>query len=128
MDLVIRLRELRARAGLTQEQAAERSGIGPKTISSFESGSRIDAMKISQLERLLTAYGVTLAHFFSDQLAAELRGPDAPHASGADAFRIEDLPAPIRASLAAWASHITSARTDVAAQGRPSSAPHAHVR
>ncbi|MFA6954301.1 MAG: helix-turn-helix transcriptional regulator [Thermoanaerobaculia bacterium] len=124
MDHVIRLRELRARAGLTQEQAAEKSGIGAKTISSFESGTRIDAMKISQLERLLTVYGSTLPFFFSDQLAAELRGLDAPAPPDPDAFRVEDLPAPIRASLAAWASRITSVAA-IHAMHRPASASHA---
>ena len=108
MDFVIRLRELRARAGLTQEQAAARSGIGPKTISSFESGSRIDGMKISQLERLLAVYGATLAYFFSDALAAELRGPGVIAPSAPDSFRFDDLPEPIRISLAAWASRIVA--------------------
>jgi transcriptional regulator with XRE-family HTH domain len=106
MDFVIGLRELRARADLTQAQAAQKSGIGAKTISSFESGSRIASMRLSQLKQLLDVYGVTLAYFFSDEFAAELCGPNTPHASGADAFRFEDLPAPIRASLAAWASRL----------------------
>ena len=44
MDTVLKLRELRARAGLTQEDVAQRSGVGAKTISSFESGT----MKLAQ--------------------------------------------------------------------------------
>ncbi len=126
MDFVIRLRELRARAGLTQEQAAERSGIGAKTISSFESGSRIDAMKLSQLERLLDVYGVTLAHFFSDELANEL-SPAKTESFQRDGFRFEDLPEPVRASIVAWASRITSAPTAVVPQRPPSHDSRAHV-
>jgi transcriptional regulator with XRE-family HTH domain len=128
MDLVIRLRELRARAGLTQEQAAERSGIGAKTISSFESGSRIDAIKLSQLERLLDVYGVTFTHFFSDAFATELQSTVAAESSPIDAFRFEDLPEPVRISIAAWASRITRAHTAIARPLRPSGVAHAHVR
>lgn len=65
MDIVIKLREARHRAGLSQQEAAERSGIGVKTISSFESGARVESMKLRQLERLLGAYGITLSEFFS---------------------------------------------------------------
>ena len=126
MDLVIRLRELRARAGLTQEQAAERCGIGAKTISTFESGSRIDAMKLSQLERLLAVYGVTLAYFFSDALASEL-SPATSESSKGDDFRFEELPEPVRTSIAAWASRITSTSAAVVAQRHPSHDSRAHV-
>lgn len=127
MDFVIRLRELRARAGLTQEQAAERSGIGAKTISSFESGSRIDAIKLSQLERLLDVYGVTLAYFFSDELANEL-SPAKAESSQRDGFRFEDLPEPVRTSIVAWASRITSAPAAVVAQRHPSHLSRAQAR
>ncbi|HEX7707744.1 MAG TPA: helix-turn-helix domain-containing protein [Thermoanaerobaculia bacterium] len=68
MDLVLKLREVRRRAGLTQAEAAAKAGIGVKSISSFESGVRIDSLKLSQLQRLLTAYGITLAEFFSPAL------------------------------------------------------------
>jgi len=72
MDLVVKLRDLRARAGLTQSQAAERSGLGMKTISSFESGNRIVSIRLAQLEKLLSVYGVTLQQFFSSDLEREL--------------------------------------------------------
>jgi transcriptional regulator with XRE-family HTH domain len=63
MNLAAELRELRILCGMTQERAAELSGIGVKTISSFETGERVDAIKVVQLMRLLNAYGLTLAEF-----------------------------------------------------------------
>lgn len=68
MDTVLKLRELRRLRGLTQQEVADRCGVGVKTISTFESGTRIDALKLSQLERVITVYGVTLAEFFSPRL------------------------------------------------------------
>lgn len=64
MDLVLKLREARRMRGLSQKEAARLSGVGQKTISSFETGERINSLKFSQLERLLTAYGLTQAEFF----------------------------------------------------------------
>lgn len=68
MDLVLKLRELRKLRGLSQKEAARRSGIGEKTISSFETGHRIDSLKVSQLERLLKVYGVSGSEFFGLEL------------------------------------------------------------
>ncbi len=65
MDLVLKLRELRRLRGLTQKDVARLSGVGSKTISSFETGERIGALKLVQLERLLAAYGLTEREFFS---------------------------------------------------------------
>ncbi|MGH9443123.1 MAG: helix-turn-helix domain-containing protein, partial [Thermoanaerobaculia bacterium] len=45
MDLVLKLRELRRMRGLSQREAALSSGIGEKTLSSFETGERIISMK-----------------------------------------------------------------------------------
>ncbi|HXI12031.1 MAG TPA: helix-turn-helix transcriptional regulator [Thermoanaerobaculia bacterium] len=97
MDIVLKLRELRTRAQLHQSDVAGRSGLGVKTISSFESGSRISTMKVSQLERILAVYGVTLAQFFSRSLEHDL----APWETVGDpldeiALRIESLPPPMR--------------------------------
>ena len=93
MDIVLKLRELRARAQLHQSDVASRSGLGVKTISSFESGSRISTMKISQLERILSVYCITLTQFFSRSLEHDL----APWETAGDpideiARRIETLP------------------------------------
>ena len=68
MDLVLKLRELRHLRGLSQKDAARLSGVGEKTLSSFETGERIDAMKVSQLQALLSIYDVTEEDFFSDKL------------------------------------------------------------
>ena len=68
MDLVLKLREARRMRGLSQKDAARLSGVGVKSISSFETGERIDSLKYSQLERLLTAYGLTPAEFFGSSI------------------------------------------------------------
>jgi transcriptional regulator with XRE-family HTH domain len=64
MDLVLRLREARRMCGLSQKDAARLSGVGQKTISSFETGIRIGSLKLAQLKRLIEAYGLTEAEFF----------------------------------------------------------------
>jgi len=64
IDLVIRLRYVRHMQRLTQREAARRSGVGEKTISSFETGARIDAIKVVHLLKLLKAYGITPVAFF----------------------------------------------------------------
>ena len=68
MDLVLKLRELRRYRGLSQSDVARKSGIGVKTLSSFETGERIPSMKLVQLQRLLYVYGVTEAEFFSSAI------------------------------------------------------------
>ncbi|MEO8216367.1 MAG: helix-turn-helix transcriptional regulator [Acidobacteriota bacterium] len=64
MDIVLRLRELRRLRGLSQKDVAVRSGVGEKTISSFETGERVESLKVSQLRRLLSVYGMTEREFF----------------------------------------------------------------
>jgi len=64
MDLVLKLREIRRLKGLSQKDAARLSGVGEKTISSFETGERVGAMKLCQLKRLLAVYDMTEAEFF----------------------------------------------------------------
>jgi len=76
MDPVLKLRELRNLRGLSQKDVARRSGVGEKTISSFETGQRIGTMKLSQLAKLLAIYGVTEEQFFSRAIE-ELFDPDA---------------------------------------------------
>jgi transcriptional regulator with XRE-family HTH domain len=68
MDLVLKLREARRMRGLSQKDAARLSGVGQKTISSFETGSRIGSLKLAQLESLLEAYGLTKAEFFGGSI------------------------------------------------------------
>ncbi len=72
MDLVLKLRELRRLRGLTQKDVARLSGVGSKTISSFETGERIGSLKLEQLERLLAVYGLTEAEFFGGTIEKEI--------------------------------------------------------
>ena len=74
MDLVLKLREMRRMRGLTQQEAAESSGVGWKTLSSFETGQRIGSMKLSQLLQLLAVYDLTPAEFFGDGVERRLFG------------------------------------------------------
>jgi transcriptional regulator with XRE-family HTH domain len=52
------LREARKRAGLTQTQLAQRSGVAQSTISAYESGRREPG--VEALRRLLQAAGFDL--------------------------------------------------------------------
>jgi transcriptional regulator with XRE-family HTH domain len=72
MDMVLKLRELRRLRRLTQVEAAASAKIGVKTLSSFETGARIDAMKVTQLLGLLGAYRMTPAEFFGGEVESEL--------------------------------------------------------
>ncbi len=72
MDLVLKLREIRRLRGLSQKDAARLSGVGEKTISSFETGQRIGSLKLSQLKRLLGVYGLSEAEFFGGVVEKEI--------------------------------------------------------
>lgn len=103
MDLVLKLRELRRVRGLTQEEAARRAHVGMKTLSSFESGARIGSMKLSQLMRLLDAYGLAPATFFDDemfdQMVAPLVSPEIRDAEEEILAEVRSLPAALRERL-----------------------------
>jgi transcriptional regulator with XRE-family HTH domain len=99
MDTVLKLRELRAHAGITQEDVARRSHLGVKTISSFESGARIESMKLSQLEAILATYKLTLAQFFSRSMEHDLAPWESESTSDALLRRIDALPAHAREAL-----------------------------
>ncbi|HYI08325.1 MAG TPA: hypothetical protein VEK57_04585 [Thermoanaerobaculia bacterium] len=60
----------------TQKDVARLTGLGDKTISSFETSARIGSMKLSQLAKLLRLYGFTEERFFSRKIE-ELLDPDA---------------------------------------------------
>ena len=66
VDVVLKLRELRRMRGYTQEEAAEKAGMNVKSLSSFETGSRITSIKLLQLFSILAAYDMTPAEFFGD--------------------------------------------------------------
>lgn len=91
MDLVLKLRELRRLRGLTQGDVARRSGIGVKTISSFETGERIGSLKFAQLERLLAVYGMTPKEFFGRAVEKDLAPWDLDEEELAEKRLLEDL-------------------------------------
>ena len=98
-DIVIRLRELRRVTGLSQKDVAELAGLGEKTISSFETGTRVDTMKVGQLSRLLMVYGVSESEFFSDDFDELLLDEDAFRDSSSAIRGLMELPSTIREGL-----------------------------
>lgn len=72
MDVVLKLRELRRMRRLTQRDVARLSGVGEKTISSFETGDRIGSLKLAQLERIVAVYGLTFKDFFGGSVETEI--------------------------------------------------------
>ena len=72
MDFVLRLRELRRLSGLSQKEVGTTSGVGEKTLSSFETGERIKSIKLAQLIALLNTYRVTPSEFFGDGVERKL--------------------------------------------------------
>ena len=72
MDLVLKLREIRRLRGLSQKDVARISGVGEKTISSFETGQRIGSLKLAQLKQLLAVYGLTEAEFFGGSVERQI--------------------------------------------------------
>jgi transcriptional regulator with XRE-family HTH domain len=72
MDLVLKLREIRRLRGLSQKDVARLSGVGEKTISSFETGQRIGSLKLEQLKKMLSVYGLTEAEFFGGSVERQI--------------------------------------------------------
>ena len=104
MDLVLKLREIRRMRGLSQKDVAKMSGVGEKTISSFETGHRIGSMKLAQLRRLLAVYGLTEAQFFGGAVEKEI----APWELGEEDFAtsrllddLQALPKPLQRTMIA---------------------------
>ena len=91
MDLVLKLREIRRMRGFTQKDVARISGVGEKTISSFETGQRIGALKLSQLKRLLSVYGLTEADFFSGSIEKQIAPWELDEQQMATVKLMEDL-------------------------------------
>jgi len=72
MDIVLKLREIRRVRGLSQKDVARLTGVGEKTISSFETGERIGSLKLAQLKKLLAVYGLKESDFFGASIEREL--------------------------------------------------------
>ncbi len=82
VDWCFRLRLYREAAGLTQREAGELSGLGSGYVSAFETGFRLDSLKVKHVEKLLAVYGVPLAQFFGERdvplEADDFQGPELP--------------------------------------------------
>ncbi|HVR41274.1 MAG TPA: helix-turn-helix transcriptional regulator [Thermoanaerobaculia bacterium] len=91
MDLVLKLREIRRLRGLSQKDVARLSGVGEKTISSFETGQRIGSLKLSQLKRLLSVYGLTEADFFGGLVERQIAPWELDEDECAAAKLVDDL-------------------------------------
>jgi transcriptional regulator with XRE-family HTH domain len=91
MDLVLKLREIRRLKGLSQKDAARLSGVGEKTISSFETGERVGSMKLAQLKRLLAVYDMTEAEFFGGGVEKQIAPWELDHEQFATARLLDGL-------------------------------------
>ena len=102
MDLVLKLREIRRLKGLSQKDAARLSGVGEKTISSFETGQRIGSLKLAQLKKMLSVYGMSEAEFFGCSVEHQIAPWELDDEENA-ALRLMDdlrgLPKPVQKSM-----------------------------
>ncbi len=104
MDIVLKLREIRRMRGLSQKDVARMSGVGEKTISSFETGQRIGSLKLAQLKRMLKVYGMTESDFFGAMVEKEIAPWELNAEQMATARLMDDLhalPKPIQTNLLA---------------------------
>ena len=104
MDLVLKLREIRKLRGLSQKDVARISGVGEKTISSFETGQRIGSLKLDQLQKLLGVYGLTEAEFFGSSVERQIAPWEIDEEEAASQRLVEDLrllPKPVQKAMIA---------------------------
>src|SRR3954447_9687070 len=126
MDLVLKLREIRRLRGLSQKDVARLSGVGEKTISSFETGERIGSLKLAQLGRLLAAYGLTEAEFFDGRIEKEIAPWELDENQMATARLLDDLhtlPRPVRRNLLAKFQLMVETVSDVHGHAEEPPAP-----
>ena len=69
MELGKKIKQLRFKAQLTQEQLAEKLGVGPQAVSKWETGAAMP--DITALPRLAEVFGVSIDDLFD--LTAEQR-------------------------------------------------------
>ena len=104
MDLVLKLREIRRMKQLSQKDVARLSGVGEKTISSFETGQRIGSLKLAQLKRMLKVYGLSEADFFGASVEKQIAPWELNDEQMATQRLLDDLhtlPKPIQKNLLA---------------------------
>jgi transcriptional regulator with XRE-family HTH domain len=102
MDLVLKLREIRRLRGLSQKDVAKLSGVGEKTISSFETGQRIGSLKLAQLKRLLSVYGLSEAEFFGCSVERQIAPWELDEDESAAQRLVDDLrilPKPVQRTM-----------------------------
>jgi transcriptional regulator with XRE-family HTH domain len=102
MDLVLKLREIRRLRGLSQKDVAKLSGVGEKTISSFETGQRIGSLKLAQLKKMLSVYGMSESEFFGCSVERQIAPWELDDEENA-ALRLMDdlrvLPKPVQKTM-----------------------------
>jgi transcriptional regulator with XRE-family HTH domain len=116
MDLVLKLREIRRMRNLSQKDVARLSGVGEKTISSFETGQRIGSLKLAQLKRLLKVYGLTEADFFGCSVERQIAPWELDSDEHAAARIVEDLhalPKPVQKTMIAKFQLMLETASDV---------------
>jgi transcriptional regulator with XRE-family HTH domain len=104
MDLVLKLREIRRLRGLSQKDVARLSGVGEKTISSFETGQRIGSLKLAQLTRMLSVYGLSEAEFFGGTVERQIAPwelNDDENAAYRLVEELRELPRPVQKAMVA---------------------------
>ena len=102
MDLVLKLREIRRLRGLSQKDVAKLSGVGEKTISSFETGQRIGSLKLAQLKKLLGVYGLSELEFFGCSVERQIAPWELDEEESAAQRLVEDLrglPKPVQKTM-----------------------------
>ncbi len=102
MDLVLKLREIRRLRGLSQKDVAKLSGVGEKTISSFETGQRIGSLKLAQLRKMLSVYGMSEAEFFGCSVERQIAPWELDDEESATMRLMDDLrglPKPVQKSM-----------------------------
>ena len=129
MDLVLKLREIRRLRGLSQKDVARLSGVGEKTISSFETGQRIGSLKLAQLRKLLSVYGLTEADFFGSSVERQIAPWELDEDECAAQRLIEELRHLPRVTQRAMVSKfqlMLEGATHVAQHTAPARERHAH--
>lgn len=81
MDVGSRLREIRAKAGLSQRELAKRAGVTNSTISMIEKNSV--SPSVSSLKKVLSGIPISLLEFFDSEEASKT---DIPVVYTADEF------------------------------------------
>ena len=126
MDLVLKLRELRRLRGLSQKDVAKLSGVGEKTISSFETGQRIGSLKLAQLKKMLKVYGITEAEFFGCTVERQIAPWELDDEESATLRLIDDLrglPKSVQKTMIGKFQLMLEAATDVNTAVSVSSVP-----